>query len=214
MGQRRWRVVAPVKGGADAKSRLAPAGPARSQLAQAVALDCVAAALAADPPVAEVLVVSADGAVLAEAASLGARPVREGRAGAGLGPAVRDGVSAAGAGPVAVLLADLPCLLPEDLLTALRAVDEALDAGAGWAFVPDAEGTGTVLLAAGAGGTLRPAFGPASARAHERAGARRLDVDLPRLRRDVDTPGALEEALGLGVGPRTAAALAVSASCG
>jgi 2-phospho-L-lactate guanylyltransferase len=75
-------------------------------------------------------------------------------------------------------------------------------------FVPDAEGTGTVLLAALTAAAMRPAFGPGSARAHRAAGAHPLDVDLPRLRRDVDTPADLRTAIALGVGPRTRAALA------
>jgi 2-phospho-L-lactate guanylyltransferase len=40
-----------------------------------------------------------------------------------------------------------------------------------------------------------------------RRGASRLDLALPRLRRDVDTPADLEAALALGVGPRTATAV-------
>jgi hypothetical protein len=35
-----------------------------------------------------------------------------------------------------------------------------------------------------------------------------LDLDLSRLRRDVDVQSALREAVALGVGPRTTAALA------
>ena len=75
-------------------------------------------------------------------------------------------------------------------------------------FVPDAEGTGTVLLAGLEARVLRPAFGAGSAAAHEAAGARRLTLELPRLRRDVDTREDLRTALTLGVGPRTRAVLA------
>lgn len=207
MTQPTWRVVAPVKGGEDAKSRLAPPGPGRAALASALALDSVAAVLAAAPRVVEVLVVSADPGVRHDAAALGARPVRQTHPGAGLPGAVADGLAVV-TGSVAVLLADVPCLLPGDLVAALDRAGDALDAGAVSVFVPDSEGTGTVLLAARERAGLRPAFGPASAAAHERAGALRLDLDLPRLRRDVDTPAALAEAVSLGVGPRTAAVLA------
>ena len=78
------------------------------------------------------------------------------------------------------------------------------------AFVPDAEGTGTVLLAANVPARLFPAFGPGSAARHEAGGAVRLDLDLPSLRRDVDTWEALQQALTLGVGPATAAVTAGS----
>ena len=73
--------------------------------------------------------------------------------------------------------------------------------------VPDAEGSGTVLLAGRTPADLDPAFGPDSLTEHVRRGAVRLDLDLPRLRRDVDTPADLDQALALGVGPRTATAL-------
>jgi 2-phospho-L-lactate/phosphoenolpyruvate guanylyltransferase len=63
------------------------------------------------------------------------------------------------------------------------------------------------LLAAATPGALQPAFGPGSLAAHVRRGAVPLDLDLPRLRRDVDTPADLDEALALGVGPRTATAV-------
>ena len=75
-------------------------------------------------------------------------------------------------------------------------------------FVPDADETGTVLLAALDAAAMVPSFGPASASAHQAAGAVRLDVDLPRLRRDVDTPADLRAAVALGIGPRTQAVLA------
>jgi 2-phospho-L-lactate guanylyltransferase len=120
-------------------------------------------------------------------------------------------------GPVAVLLGDLPALRPHDLGSALAAAAEALRDGTGdpgraaappaMVFVPDAERTGTVLLAGLRPDAVRPSFGPSSARDHARAGARRLDLPLPRLRRDVDTPADLAAAVALGVGPRTAAAL-------
>lgn len=197
----------PVKGGATAKSRLAEPGAGRTELARALALDCLSAVVATDA-VREVLVVTEDPAVASEAARMGARVVPETRPGAGLSAAVDDGLAATGDGAVAVLLADLPALIPDQLADALAAAEKALDGGARSVVVPDAEGTGTVLLAAAARGNLKPAFGPDSARAHERGGAVRLDLDLPGLRQDVDTAEALAHALSLGVGARTAAVLA------
>jgi 2-phospho-L-lactate guanylyltransferase len=93
-------------------------------------------------------------------------------------------------GPLAVLPADLPALRTGELT-------EALGLCTVRSFVPDAEGTGTVLLAA-PDGDLRPAFGPDSARIHELGGARRLDGDWPTLRRDVDTAADLAAVQALG----------------
>jgi 2-phospho-L-lactate guanylyltransferase len=165
------------------------------------------------------VVVTPDEAVAGAAAAVGADVVPESRPGAGLLPALADGLGAA-QGPVAVLLGDLPALRSPDLSAALREAGRALHAadrahgaadGDGgppaMAFVPDAEGDGTVLLAGLDPRAMRPSFGPASAGAHARAGARRLDLALPRLRRDVDTRADLATAAALGVGPRTAAVL-------
>jgi 2-phospho-L-lactate guanylyltransferase len=207
-----WTLVLPVKGGPAAKSRLG-APPA---LATAIALDCLDAVLGC-PDVARAVVVTADDAAAAAAGAAGADVVRESRPGAGLRAALDDGLAAA-EGPVAVLLADLPALRPADLSAALREAARALhgpggrDAAGGaapaMAFVPDADRTGTVLLAGLDPAAVRPAFGPGSAAGHARSGARRLDLPLPRLRRDVDTREDLATALALGVGPRTAAAVA------
>jgi 2-phospho-L-lactate guanylyltransferase len=202
----RWTLVLPVKGGALAKSRLG----ARPEVAAALALDCLDAVLAC-PAVGRVLVVTSDPTMRAAARTLGAHVVPEARPGAGLVPAVNAGVrvaSLACAGPTAVLLADLPALRPEDLAVALGAVDAELrDEAASMAAVPDAEGSGTVLLAARTPADLDPAFGPDSLAEHMRRGAAPLDLDLPGLRRDVDIPADLEAALALGVGPRTASAV-------
>lgn len=214
----RWSVVVPVKATAHAKSRLdAGAGLRRPQLALALALDTLTAA-AATPGV-RLVVVTADPVVDAAARQLGSVVVDD--PGLGLGAAIAAGVRAAidrvddtdGGGITggpgrpgsptpragAVLLGDLPSLRPEDLAAALAGC-----ARAGAAFVPDADGTGTVLLADVNPHRLRPQFGPRSAAAHARH-ATRLDLNLPRLRRDVDTAADLARALTLGVGPRTAA---------
>lgn len=230
-----WTLVLPLKGGPGAKSRLR-AGPG---LAAAIAADCLDAVLAC-PAVSRTIVVTADAATAATAAAAGALVAGESRPGDGLVAAVRDGVTAAlgpavplpaggpravpggaddgraAGGPVGVLLGDLPTLRPEDLSAGLAAVAAALreHPGAPMAVVPDAAGTGTVLLAARLGGDLDPAFGPGSLAEHVRRGAVLVEVDLPRLRQDVDTPADLDTALDLGVGPRTAAALACARSAG
>jgi 2-phospho-L-lactate guanylyltransferase len=177
---------------------------AREDLALALATDCMAACCAGMPP-GRVLVVTSDRRVASVAARLGARVV--GDPGHGLDAAVRAGREAAivadPAAGVAVLLGDLPAVRPEDLL-------QALDAASAHplALVPDASGTGTVLLTALAAGRLQPAFGGRSAERHEAAGHVRLDLDLPRLRTDVDDDRDLEAARSLGVGPATQAVLA------
>ena len=203
-----WALVLPLKGGPAAKSRL---GSGR-RLAHAIAMDCLDAALGCRD-VGTVLVVTADPGTAAEAGAAGAVVVAETRPGAGLVEAVRDALAAlpAAAAPTAVLLGDLPALRPADLGAGLRAVGGALHPAsrARMAAVPDAEGSGTVLLAARSAADLDPAFGRDSLAAHRRRGAVVVLPDLgrdgDRLRRDVDTPADLRVALALGVGPRTAA---------
>lgn len=101
-----------------------------------------------------------------------------------------------------MLLGDLPALRPEDLRAALAACAR-LDR----AVVPDADGSGTVLLTGLGPGRLEPSFGPGSAARHEALGHVRLPLDLPRLRTDVDDAASLAAAVALGAGPRTLAAL-------
>jgi len=198
-------MVLPFKGGPEAKSRLDP--PAG--LADAIALDCLAATTAA-ASVARVVVVTADAALARAAAETGAEVRGESRPGSGLPAAIRDGLAGLH-GPCAVLLGDLPALRPDDLDLALQRAWQALTVnppgrdGAPMVFVPDADGIGTVLLAATGPALLRPSFGPDSARRHAADGALRLDLDLPRLRRDVDTRADLAVADALGLGPRTRA---------
>ncbi|WP_433614077.1 hypothetical protein ACQP2P_06845 [Dactylosporangium sp. CA-139114] len=123
----------------------------------------------------------------------------------GRGPDGRPGSGSDEAGDVGrrlgvvALTADLPAMRPEDLESALVAAARA----GRRAFVPDLEGTGTVLLAAPAGEALAPHFGPGSAAAHLRSGAVRLDGAWPSLRRDVDTAADLDAAARLGLGTHT-----------
>jgi 2-phospho-L-lactate guanylyltransferase len=209
-------VVLPVKGGSGAKSRLG-GGPG---LATAIAQDCLDAVLSC-PAVRIVLVVSADRRTLRWATAAGATAVAESTPGAGLRSAVQDGLdraAAEGRGPVAVLLGDLPALRAADLTDALAAAWRVLTGGGRtrprMAFVPDAEGSGTVLLSAANAEAMDPAFGAGSADEHARLGAVRLDLPLPRLRRDVDVAADLSTALLLGCGPRTAAVLERAAGAG
>ena len=202
---RGWRVVVPVKGQLSAKSRLhPPAGVRRSDLAHAFALDTLDAVHAC-MPVTHLLVVTSDAPTCAWAAERGVPVTPD--PGTGLNDAIRRGVEALhreGDGPTAVLLGDLPSLRVEDLAAALGAC-----AAHERSFVPDAEGTGTVLLAARSVAGLHPRFGPGSALAHARDHTR-LEPDLPSLRSDVDDDRALARAMELGVGPHTGAVLAAA----
>jgi 2-phospho-L-lactate guanylyltransferase len=193
-----WSVVIPAKALPAAKSRLAPMSSdpaAHRRLVEAIRADTIAAATAARG-VARVLVVvdRADGApdvLLQRLPGLDAA-VREGAAHAAqLWP--EDGVAA--------LVGDLPALRPDELAQALRAA-----ARLGSAFVPDASGTGTTLLAAVPGHALDPAFGPGSAQRH--AGGATAVLAGPGLRHDVDTAADLFSAAGLGLGTATRAVLA------
>jgi 2-phospho-L-lactate/phosphoenolpyruvate guanylyltransferase len=201
-----WSLVIPVKVLATAKSRLTGlGGDRRAELALAMAADTVAAALVARP-VATVIVVTDDEIVGAELGSLGAVVIADQPA-AGLNPAMALGAGYSdahwpGRGRAA-MAGDLPALRPAELALVL---DRA--ATAGEAFVPDAAGTGTTLYAAGPGVAFRPAFGPGSRDRHLAAGAAELALPgLRGIRQDVDTPGDLQVAAGLGLGPRTTAAL-------
>jgi 2-phospho-L-lactate/phosphoenolpyruvate guanylyltransferase len=202
-----WAVVVPVKALAAAKSRLrgAVADARHEALVLAMALDTVSAALAAEG-VATVRVVTGDPAVRAAMSAHGVDVVAE-PAGGGLNAALTAAALARG-GPdrVVALPADLPALRPAELVDALRCAAARPEP----AYVPDAAGTGTVLLAAAAGVALAPRFGPGSAAAHAAAGARCLAGDWPTLRHDVDTAADLATAASLGLGARTAAVLGLA----
>ncbi|MCS5715408.1 2-phospho-L-lactate guanylyltransferase [Herbiconiux sp. CPCC 205716] len=199
-----WTVVVPVKGTADGKSRLMPERSAeeRLRLAEAFTLDAVAA-LREARSVGRVIVVTDAGSPVA-ARLREAEPGIEVLAdpGRGLNAAVALGIAAAGDGPTAAMLGDLPTLRPGD-------VDEALDAAAEHplAFVPDAEGSGTTLITA-TGAVLVPRFGAESAERHETAGHTRLTLgNGSTMRHDVDTEAELQRARHRGVGPATARVL-------
>jgi 2-phospho-L-lactate guanylyltransferase len=228
-----WTVLLPVKVLARAKSRLAVlAGDRRRELALALASDTVTAVLAC-PEVARVVVVTSDPAAGPLLAARGAVIVadepadRADRRGTGgtpngvdrapdrgvqdlLNAALRHGAAVAarrwpGTG-LAALTADLPAMSPAELATALRAAGTV---PGGAAFVPDAAGVGTTLYAVPPGCEFLPLFGGASRARHAAAGATELTLaGTTGLRRDVDTPDDLREALELGAGPFTRAVAA------
>lgn len=215
-GLPQWHLVIPVKDAAVGKSRLARAlagvefgagvGSAhradRETIGRALARDTLRAACLTVSP-ARVVLVTADEVIAAEFRDHGVTTVRD--AGVGLNAAVTLGLARTPpGGRVAVLLGDLPALTPADLGHALEAASAH-----GQSFVPDADGSGTVLRASSGGpvGHFTPRFGPGSAARHAADGAARLELDLPRLRTDVDDLRSLVRVLELGAGPSTTAAL-------
>ena len=208
-------MIVPVKRLEAAKTRLrgALAEADHEALVLAMALDTVAAALAS-PVVGRVVVVTGDPEPGEAAAMLGAEVIAD-VPDAGLNPALayaatllRTRGSAASLPGVAALPADLPALRTDELTDALRQAEETAGprGEARRAFVADAAGTGTVLLAALPGALLEPCLGPGSADAHAASGALALTGAWPSLRHDVDTAADLAAAFVLGVGPRTAVA--------
>ncbi|MFR9795773.1 2-phospho-L-lactate guanylyltransferase [Streptomyces sp. MS06] len=202
----RWTLVIPLKPLARAKSRLAGAVPdgVRPGLVLAFALDTVSAALSS-PAVRDVAVVTHDARAGRELSALGALIVPD-EPPDGLNAALAHGAAAVRAArpgcALAALNADLPALRPPELTRVLDAAAEFPRA-----FLPDAAGIGTTLLAAGPCRELSPAFGPRSRARHRASGAVEVRVaGVDSVRRDVDTGEDLRAALALGVGPRTAAA--------
>ncbi len=192
-----WTAIVPVKSWGAGKQRLE--SEQRPDLARAFALD-VLAVLDASEQVAQVVVVSDEPelvagenrVVVADPGSLN-----------GAITAARDHLVARGAaGPAVVIPADLPSLTVEVLEVALNQLGSHAVA-----FVPDADGTGTTLLAAADLARLDPHYGPGSAQLHARIAVPVTDVD-PRVRRDVDSSTDLSDAVDLGVGVQTNATVA------
>ena len=202
----RWAIVVPVKRLALAKTRLSHDPAVRADLALAMALDTVAAALRC-PAVDRVVVVTDEPEAARAVGTLGAVAVAD-VPDAGLNPALVHGAheattDAAGRRPVAALSADVPALRASALDAVLVAATDAQ-----MCVVADATGSGTTLLTARDASLFAPRFGPDSRRAHLDAGA----VDLSELadgslRRDVDTVDDLRAAAALGLGTSTEAAL-------
>jgi 2-phospho-L-lactate guanylyltransferase len=211
-----WTVIVPVKRLALAKSRLRGALPSveHDTLVLAMALDTVTAALAS-PVVGRVAVVTSDPDAERAALEAGAEVIVD-VPDAGLNPALAYAATvlrpkqATLPGVVAVA-ADLAALRTADLTAALHAAETAARDAPRRMFVPDAAGTGTVLLAATHGAGLEPCFGLGSAAAHRASGAIELAGEWPSLRHDIDTAADLAEAVVLGLGPRTAAVTAAAA---
>ena len=194
--------MVPVKRLSAAKTRLSLSEHPRNVLALAFACDTIAAALAC-PLVATVVAVTSDLGAARELEQIGAFVVPD-RPEAGLNAALEYGAQVARQQAptrgTAALSADLPALRPEALGFALLSASAHRRA-----FVPDAAGGGTTLLACLPTEELHPEFGPGSAERHRRSGAYVIeDAGLDSLRQDVDTVADLDAAVRLGLGARTA----------
>jgi 2-phospho-L-lactate guanylyltransferase len=198
-----WVVVVPAKPLATAKSRLADVvGHRRADVALAMLLDTVEAALRADR-VAAVVLVTDDDLIASAASALGAIVVTD-EPGEGLNAAFRHGIRIAMARypdhGVALLAGDLPALRAAELDAALVVAASA----SGVVAVSDSEDVGTTALAARSPALLRPAFGVGSFARHRALDAIAVDLEgLDTLRRDVDDAAGLAAAIRLGVGKRT-----------
>jgi 2-phospho-L-lactate/phosphoenolpyruvate guanylyltransferase len=190
-------VVIPFAG-VEGKTRLHTSRRARRALSLAMLGDVLAAALA----LGSARVVTADGEAAAVARELGADTPHD--PGGGQGAAVAAGLAGLEPGPILVLNADVPCVVPADL----RALLAATPAG-GIALVEALDGT-TNALSLSAAEAFVTAYGPNSA-ARFHAHARELGVEavsavVPNLADDVDTLDDLLR-MQLRCGPRTQACL-------
>jgi 2-phospho-L-lactate guanylyltransferase len=199
-----WRVLVPIKYGAPAKTRLRPATREQAhhaELVRAIQLDTLDAVLAlrTHPLMGGLFVVAGEQA--GRPAALPAEIEILPDTGGGLNPALAAAAAELARrfpdDGVVALVGDLPALRAADLLAALRRAPVA-----GRGFVRDLDGSGTTLLAAGAGWPLAPLFGPDSAQRHLDSGARELDA-AASLRCDVDSAADLRRCLQLGVGMLT-----------
>jgi 2-phospho-L-lactate/phosphoenolpyruvate guanylyltransferase len=189
----RIAAVIPVGSLEGAKSRLGEQLDAeeRQDLVAGFLARTVVAALTVDR-LTDVLVVSPDRDVLARAASLGARTLRQRSEGlnAGLRDARAD-VMAGGADALLVLPIDLPLVTSAEIARVLVALDDHARAVV---LVTDRHGTGTNVLALRPPDAIDVAFGPGSRAAHRRAaetsGATYIELDGP-LTVDLDTPDDL-----------------------
>jgi 2-phospho-L-lactate guanylyltransferase len=197
----RFAAIVPIRSWTAGKSRLGLDDVERASLARAFALD-VLDVLTESPVVGLVVVVTSDDDVRADLRDVEVVP-DDGR---GLNEAVTQGcahVLQSGRSGVVVVPSDLPCLTASALAEVMT-----MSEGHVHAFCPDAEGDGTSLVVSRDASSLVTSYGPGSAAAHRAAGLVPLTEAPPAVRRDVDTVAHLRDAESLGVGPRTAAAIA------
>jgi 2-phospho-L-lactate guanylyltransferase len=191
-------VVIPFTG-VEGKTRL----HASRRLRRDVSLAMLGDVLAAASSTAASLLATSDPEGAALAADVGAGVVED--PGGGQGAAVQAALAGLEPGPILIVNADLPCVLPDDL----RALLAATPAG-GVALVEALDGT-TNALSLPAPEVFAPLYGRDSAarfREHtESLGLHAVSVAVPNLAEDVDTLEDLQR-LHLRLGPRSQACLA------
>ena len=184
-------VVVPYREG---KSRLSDSRRVRHRVSLAMLGDVLSACVA----VGDTVVVTDDEDGRGAAEEIGASVAED--PGDGQGAAVAAALAGREPGPVLVVNADVPCVVPHDL----RSLLAATPAG-GIALVEALDGT-TNALSVPAAEVFTPLYGPASADrfiAHARElGLEAVRAAIPNLADDVDTLADLER-LHLRVGPRT-----------
>jgi len=190
-------VVVPFAG-SEGKTRLEAPRRVRREISLAMLGDVLAAATVVGPTL--VVTGDAEGVMLARAA--GGDTVAD--PGGGQGAAVESALAGLGPGPVLVVNADLPCILPEDLRALLAAIPHD-----GLALVEALDGT-TNALGLSAPGVFVPLYGRDSAGHFRRLPVETVTGEVPNLAEDVDTLADLER-LQLRCGPRTQACLAETA---
>jgi 2-phospho-L-lactate guanylyltransferase len=190
-------ILVPFRG-AEGKRRLAPAAPeARIALALAMLADVLSACVAVAPTA----IASDDEAAAHVAAEVGAGVLADLPAGQGVAVAVA--LARLEVAPVAVVNADLPCVVPDDLRELLRALPPG-----GLALASAADGT-TNALALAEPRLFRPFYGPGSAERFLALPIPTVTVDHPNLADDVDTLDDLRR-IEDRAGPRTQMALAMA----
>jgi 2-phospho-L-lactate guanylyltransferase len=191
------QIVVPFRGEA-AKQRVDASDAVRATLALAMLGDVLTACVATG----RTILVTDDPDARAIAKELGAESVDD--PGGGQGAAVAAALEHVGPGPVVVLNADLPCVVPHDI----RTLAGAAEVGA-LGLVEAKDGT-TNALALPDASHFAPLYGARSAdrfRDHARAsGIDAADAVIPNLSDDVDTLEDLAQ-VGLRAGPRTQAAI-------
>lgn len=199
-----WSALVPVKAGA--KSRLDPDPEVRARLSAAF-LNDVLTALSGAPEIDDVVVVTDDPSLRAELSSHVRRHLTKAR---GLNAELVEALHELGSRPVMIVAADLPCLNSDAVSSVLQLAQSTTHA-----FVTDTQGLGTTTLLAHAANDCVPMFGVRSHARHAQAGYRELTANtaaqsslLVRARRDVDTALDLWDAIRIGVGPASTAALA------
>lgn len=191
------QIVIPFRGTAP-KQRVAVSNDVRESLALAMLGDVLMAAVAAG----RTLLVTADDLARALAAELGAETVDD--PGGGQSAAVAAALEHVAEGPVVVLNADVPAVVPHDIRTLAGAAER------GALGLVEAEDGTTNALALPSPSVFAPVYGEGSARRFcdhaESLGITAIEASIPNLSDDVDTLEDLSR-LGFRAGPRTQAAV-------